>query len=131
MTSTFHEALSARGPHSSLGGHAETYGRFIGSWRGEVRNHMVRPQTTASLEIHFGWVLDGRAVQDVWITPARGERAGAADGPMNWYGTTLRVFDPKSESWRVVWTNAIGGRRIELEGWRQGEDIVQIGAREG
>lgn len=31
------EALSAAGPHSSLGAHAETCGRVIGSWIGEVR----------------------------------------------------------------------------------------------
>ncbi len=131
MTSAFHEALSAAGPHPSLGAHAETYGRLIGSWTGEVRNLMVKPQTTASLEIHFGWVLDGRAVQDTWITPARAERAGVAETPMNWYGTTLRVFDPKSESWRALWWNPVAGTRIELEGWRQGDDIVQIGTRLG
>jgi hypothetical protein len=37
-------------------------------------------------EIHFGWVLEGRAVQDIWIRPKR-------PVPSTMYGTTLRVFD--------------------------------------
>ena len=47
------------------------------------------------------------------------------------YGTTLRVFDAKSESWRVLWLDPASGNRSELEGRRQGDDIVQIGAQAG
>ena len=31
----FLDALVARGPHPSLGAHADTYGRLIGSWAGQ------------------------------------------------------------------------------------------------
>jgi hypothetical protein len=84
----------------------------------------------SSLEIHFGWVLEGRAVQDVWITPARRDR-GPTGPALDWFGTTLRVFDPKSESWRVTWWDPISQLRIDLEGRRQGDDIVQLGTRMG
>jgi hypothetical protein len=124
------DALSATGPHKSLGAHAETYGRVIGHWTGELRNHMVEGTPTTSIEVHFGWALDGRAVQDVWITPARADRKNAAPG-MRWFGTTLRVFDPKSQSWRVIWWDPESQIRIELEGRRQGDDIVQLGTRDG
>jgi hypothetical protein len=50
---------------------------------------------------------------------------------MNWYGTTVRLFDPKSESWRAHWLDPVSGYRIELEGRRVGDDIVQIGTRAG
>jgi len=76
-TNPLFEALAARGPHPSLGAHAETYGRIIGSWVGEIQNHTVAPARVGSIEVHFGWALDGRAVQDVWITPAREDRGGA------------------------------------------------------
>lgn len=129
------EPLVAPGPHPSLGTHADTYGRLIGSWRGEVQGHLPgRPTPPATLEIHFAWVLEGRAVQDVWITPARPQRAQGVQAPvppLDWYGTTLRVFDPKTETWRATWWNAIGGGRIDLEGVRQGDDIVQLGVRQG
>jgi len=121
------ESLISTRPHPSLGSHAETYGRLIGNWRGEFFAYPLGAEPVrSSAEVHFAWALNGRAVQDVWITPARADRPSA---PMarDMYGTTLRVFDPKSESWRVTWTDPPSGIRCELEGRRQGDDVVQIG----
>jgi hypothetical protein len=126
------KTLVAGGPHPSLGAHGETYGRLIGSWLGQVDNHMLdRPAPSASVEVHFAWVLAGRAVQDVWITPAGADRKANAGATLDWYGTTLRVFDPTSEAWRTVWTDPVSQLRIELVGRRQGADIVQLGTRGG
>lgn len=131
MKQGFIETLLARGPHPSLGEHAQTYSRVIGSWRGELHNHMLgRSVPPVSVEAHFAWVLEGRAVQDVWITPARDERGRDAPG-LDWYGSTLRVFEPASSAWRTTWTDPVSGLRIELLGRRQGDDIVQIGTRGG
>ncbi len=98
------EALVSQGPHPSLGAHADTYGRLIGGWRGELQSHLPgHSAPPASLEIHFGWALEGRAVQDVWITPARDQRAvgvTASLPPLDWYGTTVRVFDPNTKTRR-------------------------------
>jgi len=132
MSNMFFESLVTQGPHPSLGAHADTYGRLIGSWAGEVRGYPVDgPVATTSAEIHFAWALDGRAVQDLWITPSRKDRAAGVNAAPQMYGTTLRVFDPKRESWPVVWIDPSSGRRNELEGRRQGNDIVQIGTAEG
>src|SRR3954466_8550016 len=84
-----------------------------------------------SAEVHFAWALDGKAVQDVWITPSRRDRAAGVHATPEMYGTTVRVFDPKRESWPVVWLDPVSGRRIELEGRRQGDDIVQVGTADG
>jgi hypothetical protein len=130
MQNAFIESLLAREPHPSLGAHARTYGRLIGSWVGRLHNHMLgRAVPASSIEAHFAWVLEGRAVQDLWITPARGERGSAANQSFDWYGSTLRVFDPAIEAWRTVWTDPASQLRIELVGRSQGEDIVQIGSR--
>src|SRR5574341_1422044 len=60
--------LAASGPHASLGDQARVWDRFIGTWDadfgfvgddGGVRH--------APGELEFGWVLDGRAIQDLWI----------------------------------------------------------------
>jgi hypothetical protein len=126
------ETLVASGPHPSLGAHAETYGRVMGSWEGTLHNHMGGgAPATGSVEVHFGWALDGRAVQDVWITPARHERGQPPTAGLSWYGTTVRLFDPKSESWRASWLDPVSGLRLELEGRRVGDDIVQLGTRGG
>jgi hypothetical protein len=46
---------------------------------------------------------------------------------MNMYGTTLRVWDPGIQAWRVTYINPVNGQRDELIGRRSGNDIVQIG----
>jgi len=126
------ETLPARGPHSSLGAHADTYARVIGSWHGELSRYQDgKSVASASVEAHFAWVLEGRAVQDVWITPARADRPSSPGSGLNWYGTTLRVFDPTTSAWNTTWTDPASQLRIELVGRRQGDDIVQIGTRGG
>jgi hypothetical protein len=128
MNNRLPEALLANAPHPSLGEHADTYGRLIGSWIGEARNHTPDgPAQSASIEVHFSWALDGRAVLDAWITPARNDRASGQTARMHWFGTTLRVFDPATESWRATWWDPESAVRCDLQGFRQGDDIVQIG----
>ena len=125
----FSDALLAPGPHPSLGAHAETYGRLIGSWAGGFEDRSADGQVARGrMEVHFAWVLDGRAVQDVWIAPPLAERrAGRDGGSRDTYGSTLRVFDPAIEAWRVTWLNPVRGARNELIGRRVGDDIVQTG----
>lgn len=126
------EALVAPGPHPSLGAHSDTYGRIIGSWTGELNRYQDgKSVASASVEAHFTWVLEGRAVQDVWITPARADRQSSPGAGFNWYGSTLRVFDPATSAWNTTWTDPASQLRIELVGRRQGDDIVQIGTRGG
>jgi hypothetical protein len=130
MPNAFIETLIAREPHASLGAHADTYQRVIGSWQGELRSPLLGT-SSSSVEAHFAWVLEGRAIQDVWITPARSDRQSQPATALNWYGSTLRVFDPALEAWRTVWTDPSRQLRIELIGRRQGDDIVQLGLRDG
>src|SRR5689334_9216458 len=120
----FFDSLIGDGPHPSLGRHADTYGRLIGSWRGALHAYPVTGEAVhSSAEVHFAWALDGRAVQDVWITPSRADRAANVRAGREMYGTTLRVFDATTESWRVLWLDPASGNRSELEGRRQGDDI--------
>ena len=68
------------------------------------------------------------------MTPTRDERAAGhtpSHALLDWYGMTLRVFDPKTATWRVTWWNAATGGRVDLEGVREGDDIVQLGLRQG
>ena len=123
----FAETLLAHGPHPSLGKHADTFGRLIGSWAGEYRDESPgEPVETGPIEVHLGWVLQGRAVQDTWIAPPRALREGATLLKRNTYGTTIRVFHPELEAWRAVWLNPIRGERNDLIGRRVGDDIVQF-----
>jgi hypothetical protein len=119
----FVPALCAPGPHPDLGEQAATYGRFIGSWSGTYRDTSPEgTERTGEMEVHFAWVLRGRAVQDLWIarTPDGGDDRRT-------YGTTIRVYDPAIDAWRVTWINPPHNIHQELIGRRVGDDVVQTG----
>ena len=74
-TNGLHEALHVDGPAGPDAERLHLYGQFVGSW--DITWAGIGPDgrpVTARGELHFGWVLGGRAVQDVWIVPGRGAR---------------------------------------------------------
>lgn len=106
----------------------DVYGWLIGSWELDVRHYLVDVSAQRIRgEAHFGRVLEGRAVQDVWITPPRNQRVGNTGAVGNMYGTTLRIWDATLCAWRITYLNPVNGQRDELIGRRVGRDIVQIG----
>jgi hypothetical protein len=123
-----HTVLAAVGRSPEIPESADAYGWLIGSWELDVRHYLV--DVTARHikgEVHFGWALEGRAVQDVWIMPRRSERTANPDKMLNMYGTTLRIWDPSIQAWRVSWIDPVTGNRDELIGRWSGKDVVQIG----
>jgi hypothetical protein len=124
------EALASSERSPEIASADDVYGWLIGSWELDVRRYGV-DVTSRNLkgEVHFGWVLEGRAIQDVWIMPQRTERSPQMEKTCNMYGATLRVWDASIQAWRVTWINAVTGSRDELIGRWSGKDIVQVGAR--
>ena len=128
--SAFSEALQADGPSPELGDAAGVYGWLIGSWEADVIDHEENGSRHLSQgEWHFTWALEGRAIQDVWISPSRAGRAGAPK-VRNRYGTTLRVYDPSLGAWRITWINPVSGAHNQLIGRKEGDDLVQDGRLE-
>ena len=123
--------LLATGPGAGLKASDDLYGRFVGSWdlevlfyREDLRGSQIRG------EAHFAWVLEGRAIQDVWILPSR----AVGDEPIhkvpNMYGTTLRVWNAERGKWRITWLNAVTGACDSLETAPSDGNIVQTGQHE-
>jgi hypothetical protein len=135
MTTTvqeaFHEALAATGRSPAIQESQDAYGWLIGSWELDVLHYWAADVSAQGIkgEVHFGWVLEGLAVQDVWIMPRRPDRTGKPDKRLNMYGTTLRVWDPVIEAWRITWRNPAGDHHEDQIGRRVGKDIVQLGTR--
>lgn len=124
----FQTVLAAPGRSPEIPESADIYGWLIGSWELDVFDPAEDGSIRGSKgEVHFGWVLEGRAVQDVWIMPRRSERTPDLGKTSNRYGTTLRVWDPSIQAWRATWINPVTGFRNELIGRRIGNDIVQVG----
>ena len=126
----FQTALAAEGCSPEISKSSDVYGWLIGSWELDVYRYGVDvSERGIKGEVHFGWVLEGRAMQDVWIMPRRSERTNGLEKTLNMYGTTLRVWDAAIQAWRVTWINPVTGARDELIGRWSGKDIVQTGAR--
>ncbi|PWU19814.1 MAG: hypothetical protein C5B50_05140 [Verrucomicrobia bacterium] len=93
------EGLGADGPHPELAAKLALFGQFIGDWSIEAQWYGSDGVVTrrAAGELHFGWILGGRAIQDVWIAYKEdsGEKLAA--------GTTIRFYDPVLNGWRCIW----------------------------
>jgi hypothetical protein len=104
--------LIASGPRIVPGESPEArlFDRVAGAW--DVDYTAIRDDGTRQKirgQLLAGWVLDGRALQDVWIQfPKPGED--------RFIGTTLRFYDPDKKKWRVTWVSAIAKAVTVLEG---------------
>jgi hypothetical protein len=93
--------FTAEQPRPELAGHLAVFEPLIGSWSLVVENISDDGTVhTTDGEWHFGWALDGRALTDVWISPARTSRSGEADGE---WGMSLRFYDPRLGALRSTW----------------------------
>lgn len=117
---TFVEALLAEGPTVAYKKELMLYGQFIGTWdiviKATIPNQPVK--TTTSVWV-FHWILEGRGIQDVIIP--------GGDHPATGFGTTLRMYDSKTDTWKIYWADPIEGRYTYLTA-RNGEGkIIQKG----
>lgn len=70
-------------------------------------------------------MLGGRAVQDIWIVPGRGE-PGEGQPPLAFHGTTVRFYDPTIDAWRSTWVEPLNGRVRRFIGRVTGGHIVLL-----
>ena len=113
--------LEAGGPCADHADELMLFGQFVGSWDLDIKafdgDGVAR---TFAGEWHFGWALEGRAVQDVLITRSlQGEVVG--------FGSTVRSFDPKRDLWWIVWQDPLAGEFSVLLARAEGDRIVLEG----
>ena len=117
---SFAEALSSAGPAADRADKMSLYGWLIGDWRFDAVVHADDgARHTGEGEIHFAWVLEGRAIQDVWILPGI------------FFGTTLRIYDPGLDAWQILWSDPLKQLYTRQIGRARGRDIVQEGTADG
>jgi len=114
--------LEAANPHRSMGDEARTFDRLVGTWDCDYTFFLddggVRHK---SGEVLFGWILDGRALQDVWITyPTNGTTERTIS-------TSVRFFDTALKQWRVVFVSPKGNYVVQVQGGLEGDRIVLRG----
>jgi hypothetical protein len=123
------DVLHANGPAADRADNMALYGWLVGAWDIDVTEFLDDGSTRRRPGAwHFGWVLEGRAIQDVWMVPPRDVRGHAdATANSNYYGTTLRVYDPRIDAWHIQWTDPVAQAYVTQTGRKQGQEIVQEG----
>ena len=106
MTDPLIKSLHASGPATDR---LATFGRFVGDWDLDWRGATTDgAPVTAQGRLSFGWVLDGRAVQDVWkVPPAVPGDPGIAG--YGFHGSTIRFYDSTIDAWRSTWIEPVNG----------------------
>lgn len=119
--------LFSEGPHPEHRSALMLFGQFVGSWELDATWYEDgEPVRRERGEWHFFWVLEGRAIQDVWIVPPRSERP-ARGADCYEYGATLRFFDPTLGAWRSTWHGPMKHTVIPFIARQEGEEIVLSG----
>jgi hypothetical protein len=126
---SFHSMLPADSRSSEIPAADDFYGWFVGAWELDLEIHDREGNIHKSKgEAHASWVLEGRAIQDIFINPRcadRGTNVPRVDS--NWFGSTFRMYDRATRSWRITWLNPVNCTGAELVARRRGGDIVQEG----
>ena len=114
------EGLPAEGPYTEFKEKLALFGEFVGDWE-IVEDRYLQDDGTwikSRGELHVNWILEGRALQDTFMTFNETTHKMVPDG------TTLRFYDPKIDAWRVVWFSPIQGAIKTLIGRKLGDEIV-------
>jgi hypothetical protein len=120
------EALHVHGPAGPTAEQLHLFGQFVGSWNVTWAGVDAEGRTlTTRGELHFGWVLGGRAVQDIWIVPGRG-LPGEGQPPLAFHGSTIRFYDPRIEAWRSIWIDPVNGRARRFIGRLVNDEILLL-----
>ncbi|MGD0273331.1 MAG: hypothetical protein ABSB96_06360 [Gaiellaceae bacterium] len=118
--STAVSLLAADGPAEGLADKLMLFGRFVGAW--DVESTSFQPDGTRRERIgewRFAWVLGGRAIQDVLF-----EKGASPDR----YGTTIRAYDERADTWHVSWMAPAWHEYVHLVARAVGDRIVLEGA---
>jgi len=101
--SEFQNALISEFPKSELEEKLSLFGQFVGEWDFEgVFEKGTPDEWRVPGEWFFSWILDGTAIQDVFICPTRKERE-INPHPDAEYGTGIRFFNPSTDTWSVCY----------------------------
>lgn len=114
-------ALKAMGPHPSLGDQAKVFGRLVGTWEVEYTDFKKDGKVIhRSGELSVGWIMDGRAIQDLWIVNPSGTRKDRE------VYTDLRYYDPESGTWPATFIDPEHASVARFTGGAVGDDRIVL-----
>ena len=115
--------LGAGGPFPGLEEKLSLFGQFVGDWE-ILENRFFQDDGSEIVqhgELHWGWILDGRAVQDVWMYYDEDTKR------MVPAGTTVRFYDPKIDAWHSIWITPLGNDFVAFTARKMKDEIMLEG----
>ena len=112
--------LGAMGPDPVVKDKLMLFGQFVGEWdiiEGKYLDEAGQ-WVNQTGEVHWNWILDGKALQDVWMYHDR------ESGRLSPAGTTLRFYDSKKGFWVSIWVSPLRSDVGVFHGRKEGEEIV-------
>jgi len=115
--------LDAHRPYHGMEGKLALFGQFVGDWDILEDRYLQSDGTWAVTkgELHWRWILNGKAVQDVWAFTE-----GKTGKPIP-EGTTVRFYEPKIDAWHSVWISPNQGVVKTFIARKVGDEIVLDG----
>ena len=106
------------------------FGQFVGNWECDVTEiGQDGSRKTNKCEWNWGWVLGGRAIQDVFIVYPEEAKPGV---PLVEHGSTLRVYDARIDAWHIVFADPMRSNLAVLTARKKGDEIVlETGSNNG
>ena len=106
---------------------SDIYARLLGNWKLTMidYNSGKKGKNIYAGNWYFSRILEGRAVQDVLICPELSERSSNMSKNGNRYGSSFRMYNPKTRQWHVDWFNPVSGIHNELVARTEGDKIMQ------
>ena len=100
------------------------FGLFVGEWEFDWYGYEQDMEAQHEKgEWIFSYVLEGRAIQDIWIIPER-KRRNTGGLPKGEYGTTIRFYNDELKVWQVIWVGPLKNRFTIFEARKTGNEIV-------
>ena len=119
---SFAKALCSDKKNEKIPEAYDYFGGLIGEWVIEWNDRLDNavPRRVKG-EWIFSRVLDGTAVQDLFIVPSRTERLNNLQADAE-YGTTLRIYNPNTTAWDIFY--GCTGSAFRLTAVKAGDEVV-------
>jgi hypothetical protein len=114
------KGLGAEEPFNEQKEKLATFGRFVGDWVGEAvfLKEDGSEVPGGNGEVHFKWILEGRAIQDIWMYE------DISTKKMIPAGTTIRFYDAQKDNWQSTWISPRQNVTLTFRGREVGDEII-------
>jgi len=116
----FAKALISEKRHDVIPEEHDYFGQLIGEWNFKWHDNIgSKFESVADGKWTFSRVLEGRAVQDVFVTSKNNPKTGELERE---YGTTIRIYNPTKGNWDVFY--GCTGEAVQLVAEKEDDQIV-------